>query len=110
MAGGATSWPAESEFPPTAMSQKGEKQLTHSKTGHILTNCGVWSPNSEWIVYDTRSDSAGEKFDGSTIEMVNVASGAVKILYQASYGAHCGVATFHPKRNAVVFILGPEHP
>ena len=75
-----------------------------------MTNCGVWSPHSEWIVYDTRSDRAGEEFDGSTIEQVQVASGAVKKLYQAKNGAHCGVATFSPKRDEVVFMLGPEHP
>jgi hypothetical protein len=32
---------------------------------------GVWSPDSRWIVYDTRSDPAGAVFDGETIEAVS---------------------------------------
>src|SRR5262249_16543193 len=54
-----------------------EKQLTHARGGHILTNMGVWSPGSEWIVYDTRSDPAGDNFDGSRVEMVNIHTGEV---------------------------------
>jgi len=70
----------------------------------------VWSPDGEWIVYDTRSDAAGDNFDGESIEMVNVRTGEVRQLYRAENGAHCGVVTFHPRENKVVFILGPEHP
>jgi hypothetical protein len=87
-----------------------ERQLTHGPHGHILTNTGVWSPDSQWIVYDTRSDSAGEVFDGTTIKMVNARTAEVRRLYRSSNGAHCGVATFHPRENKVVFILGPGNP
>jgi len=87
-----------------------EKQITIQNKGHILTNTGVWSPDSNWIVYDTRSDPAGDIFDGSTIEMVNIHTGGVKELYHSINGANCGVATFHPHENKVVFILGPENP
>ena len=87
-----------------------EKQITHGPGGRILTNTGVWSPDSEWIVFDTRSDAAGDKFDGVTIEMVNVRTGEVKELFRSQNGAHCGVATFHPREKEVVFILGPENP
>ncbi len=87
-----------------------EKQITRGPGGRILTNTGVWSPDSEWIVYDTRSDPAGDKFDGDTIEMVNVVTGEVRELYQAKNGVHCGVVTFHPREKKVVFILGPENP
>jgi dipeptidyl aminopeptidase/acylaminoacyl peptidase len=87
-----------------------EIQVTHRPTGHLLTNINVWSPDGRWIVYDTRSDAAGEKFDGDTIEIVNVETGEVREVYRARNGAHCGVATFSPKTNRVVFILGPEHP
>lgn len=87
-----------------------ETQATTTPSGHILTNTGVWSPDSEWVVYDTRSDAAGDQFDGDRIEMVNVNTGEVRLLYQAQRGAHCGVATFHPRQNKVVFILGPEEP
>ncbi len=87
-----------------------EKQVTRSPCGHILTNAGVWSPDSRWIAYDTRSDAAGDVFDGTRIEAVNVASGDVRVLYEARAGACCGVVTFHPHDHKVVFILGPENP
>jgi dipeptidyl aminopeptidase/acylaminoacyl peptidase len=75
-----------------------------------LTNVNVWSPDSRWIVYDTRSDPAGEKFDGRTIEIVNVETREVREIYRARNGAHCGVATFSPTASKVAFILGPENP
>lgn len=87
-----------------------EKQITRGPSGRILTNIGVWSPDSEWLVYDTRSDAGGEGFDGNSIEMVNIHSGEIQQLYRAKNGAHCGVATFHSHENKVVFILGPENP
>ena len=43
-----------------------EKQITTGPRGRILTNTGVWSPDGQWIVYDTRSDAPGESFNGST--------------------------------------------
>ena len=87
-----------------------ETQVTSGSGGRILTNFAVWSPDSQWIVYDTRSDSMGAIFDGQRIEMVHVETGEVRILYRAVNGAHCGVATFSPLREQVVFILGPENP
>ncbi len=87
-----------------------ELQITNRRQGHILTNINVWSPDSKWIVYDTRSDPAGEKFDASTIEMVNVESREGRDIYRSQNGAHCGVATFSTTKNCVAFILGPEHP
>lgn len=87
-----------------------EIQVTKRPVGHILTNTNVWSSDSQWIVYDTRSDPAGEQFDGTTIEIVHIATGEVRTIYHSRNGACCGVATFHPRANKVIFILGPEHP
>jgi hypothetical protein len=87
-----------------------EFQVTDRPGGHILTNIGVWSPDGQWIVYDTRSDPAGERFDGATIEMVHADTREVREIYRARNGAHCGVATFSPTADRVVFILGPENP
>lgn len=87
-----------------------ERQITNRPHGHILTNTNVWSPDGRWIVYDTRSDPAGDKFDANTIEIVNVETGDVREIYRSQNGAHCGVVTFSPRENRVVFILGPEHP
>lgn len=87
-----------------------ETQITSGRGGRILTNCNVWSPDSRWIVYDIRSDTLGDIFDGTRIELVHVETGEVRVLYEAQRGACCGVATFDPLRSRVVFILGPEDP
>src|SRR5438105_4667986 len=87
-----------------------ETPLTRGPGGRILTNCNVWSPDGQWIAYDTRSDAAGEKFDGTRIEMVRADTGEIRTLYESKHGANCGVVTWHPKEMKVAFILGPEHP
>ncbi len=88
----------------------GERQLTTASHGHVLTNVNVWSPDSRRIVYDVRPDPAGDVFDGTRIETVDVDTGAVSILYEATRGAKCGVATYSPTADRVAFILGPEDP
>ncbi len=95
---------------PMTTNTQQDVQVTKGPGGRILTNCSVWSPDGKWIAYDVRSDRTGEKFDGSRIEMVNVSTGEVRCVYESKRGAHCGVVTFNPKRNQVVFILGPEDP
>ena len=87
-----------------------ERQVTSAEHGHLLTNIGVWSPDSRWVVYDVRSDPEGAKFDGSRIERVDVETGAVEKLYESRNGACCGVATYSPVDDRVVFIHGPENP
>jgi hypothetical protein len=87
-----------------------ERQLTTAEHGHLLTNCNVWSPDSQWIVYDVRSDPAGSVFDGCRIERVNFATGEIEVLYESPAGSHVGVATYHPTDERVIFIHGPENP
>lgn len=87
-----------------------ERLLTTASHGHLLTNHGVWSPDSRWVVYDVRSTADGSTFDGTRIERVEVATGRVEVLYEARQGACCGVATCCPVTGKVVFILGPERP
>jgi hypothetical protein len=101
---------APAPTPTTPAMNAVEKQITRDRQGHLLTNIGVWSPDSSWITYDTRSDAAGEKFDADSIEIVQVQTGEVKRLYGARSAAHCGAPTFHPREHKVIFILGPEHP
>ena len=86
------------------------RQVTFGEYGHVLTNANVWSPDGQWIVYDVRSDAAGEKFDGDRIERVNVRTGEVQVLYHAPGDAKVGVATCSPADGKVVFIQGPQHP
>lgn len=87
-----------------------QRQITKAAQGHMLTNVGVWSPDSMWIVYDTRASLDGSVFNGQTIERVHVETGQVQRLYQSRDGACCGVVTYHPKLDQVIFILGPEQP
>ena len=87
-----------------------ETQLTTAPHGHILTNTAVWSPDSQWIVYDVRSDPAGSVFDGTRIERVNVRTKQIEVLYESKNGACVGVATVNPIDGRIVFIHGPEFP
>lgn len=85
-----------------------ERQVTHAPTGHMLTNVNVWSPDSRWIVYDTRDRD--DQFTGMAVEQVNTVTGEVRRVYTSRNGAACGVVTTHPREAKLVFIHGPEHP
>jgi hypothetical protein len=86
-----------------------EKQLTFEKKGHQLTNINVWTPDSQWLVYDVRPH--GASFTGKTIERVNINSGETEILYCAQADACVGVVTVSANEPVrYVFIHGPEHP
>lgn len=86
-----------------------DRQLTFGVINRILTNINVWSPDAQWIVYDIRPDAEGSVFEGNRIEAVRL-DGEIKTLYQSQNGAHCGVATWHPREDKVIFILGPHNP
>lgn len=94
----------------TSASAAMPRQLTTAPHGHVLTNAAVWSADSRWIVYDTRSSVDGSVFDGTRIERVEVATGRIEVLYESTGGACCGVVTTSPVDDRVVFIHGPKHP
>ncbi|EKT60994.1 DUF3748 domain-containing protein [Providencia sneebia] len=86
-----------------------ERQITHDKRCHQLTNINVWTPDSLWLVYDVRPN--GSSFTGLTIEKIHVNNGSQCEIYRANNGAHVGVVTVsteNPPRYA--FIQGPEYP
>lgn len=85
------------------------RQLTAAPQNHVLTNCNVFSPNGQWIVYDVRSNQGGT-FDGDRIERVHVANGTVETLFRGKNGAGCGVVTHSPVDQRIAFIYGPENP
>lgn len=86
-----------------------EKQLTFAERHHQLTNINVWTADSQWLAFDVRP--SGASFTSLTIERVNVATGALEVLYQARDGAHVGVVTVSPDLPPrYVCIHGPEHP
>lgn len=86
-----------------------EVQLTSGTYGHFLNSTQVFSPDDQWIVYDTRNVDGGI---GETpeIQMVHVETGEVKSLYkiaaQTQYGPGVGAATFSPHEDLVLFIHG----
>ncbi|WP_387690036.1 DUF3748 domain-containing protein [Photorhabdus sp. RM71S] len=86
-----------------------ERQITLDNRSYQLTNINVWTPDSQWLVYDVRPH--GASFTGLTIEKIHVQSGKTDIIYQAKEGAHVGVVTVSPTEPVrYAFIHGPEFP
>ncbi|OAM90865.1 hypothetical protein AW736_05940 [Termitidicoccus mucosus] len=86
-----------------------ERQITIAAHDHVLTNINCWSRDGRWLAYDIRSGDSSQ-FDGDLIEAVDMETGRILRLYHSRDGACCGVVTFHPALDRVVFILGPENP
>lgn len=87
-----------------------EKQITHDLTyHHDLDNNDNFSPDGNWLVYDTRTDEGGIAIS-SRIEKVNINTGEKKILFDIQnnqpWGPGAGAVSYSPKENAVVFIHG----
>ena len=86
-----------------------ETQLTNGKYGHTLNSTQVFSPDDQWIVYDTRNDDTHISRTGS-IEKVNALTGEVVKVYstknQTIYGPGVGAAAFHPTQEKIIFIHG----
>ncbi|MBD2809606.1 DUF3748 domain-containing protein [Xenorhabdus sp. Vera] len=86
-----------------------ERQITFDSHSHQITNINVWTPDSQWLVYDVRPD--GASFTGLTIEKIHIDNGQTEVVYLAGKGSHVGVVTVsqqEPVRYA--FIHGPENP
>lgn len=86
-----------------------ETQLTHGDHGHTLNNTQVFSPDDQWVVYDTRNH---DTHLGQTccIRMVHVETGEDRLLYQTNnqteFGPGVGAATFSPVEPRVLFLHG----
>ncbi len=94
----------------TTMEYLEEKQITNDLTyHHDLDNNDNFSPDNEWLVYDTRTDEGGIAASGR-IEKVNISTGEKKIVYQLPsnqpWGPGAGAVSYSPVENAVVFIHG----
>ncbi|MBE9465402.1 DUF3748 domain-containing protein [Dyadobacter sp. UP-52] len=90
-----------------------EKQITHDLTyNHDLDNNDNFSPDGEWLVYDTRTDDGGIP-ESARIEKVNVKTGEIKVLFKVEnngiWGPGAGAVSYSPKENSVVFIHGLEN-
>jgi WD40 repeat protein len=102
----------------TEMYNMKETLLTSGAYGHTLNFAQVFSPDDQWIVYDTRNDDTHIQYTGS-IEKVNVETGEVVKIYsvvnQTQYGPGVGAVAYHPFEDKVIFIHGlmncnAEHP
>jgi hypothetical protein len=89
-----------------------EVQLTYGEKGHFLHIQNAFSPNNEWLVYDTRNDETHISRT-SSIEMVNANTKEVVFLYntqnQTAFGPGVGGVSFNPKKNQVIFIHGLQN-
>lgn len=89
-----------------------EVQITVAPYGHTLNATQVFSPDGQWVVYDTRNDDT-QISSTSKIEKVNLRSGEVVTLYttknQTPYGPGVGAAAYHPLKDQVIFIHGLEN-
>jgi Tol biopolymer transport system component len=84
--------------------------ITKNHDGRVLTNNNVWTSDSRYLLYDTRSDRLGDIFDGTRIMQIDVTTGDEQCIFMTRHGAGCGVVTTHPFDDRFVFIAGPEHP
>ena len=87
-----------------------EKQLTNDLSyNHDLDNNDNFSPDNQWLVYDTRTEEGGIAASAK-IEKVNVETGEKKVLYvipnNTEWGPGAGAVSYSPVDNAVVFIHG----
>lgn len=58
------------------------KQITFAPRNHLLTNTNIWTPDSQWLVFDVRP--SGASFTGETIERVNIHTGEVEVIYRVT--------------------------
>jgi WD40 repeat protein len=94
----------------TTMKYITEKQITNGANyHHDLDNNDNFSPDNQWLVYDTRTDDGGIAESGR-IEKVNISTGEKKIVYEIpnnqAWGPGVGAVSYSPVENAVVFIHG----
>jgi hypothetical protein len=101
--------PSRSQSTDTAPAMPTEIQLTQDAKGHTLNSTQVFSPDDQWVVYDTRNH---DTHLGQTccIRMLNVHTGEDRLLYQTGnqtdHGPGAGAATFSPVRPQVLFLHG----
>lgn len=87
-----------------------EIQLTNDLSyNHDLDNNDNFSPDNQWLVYDSRTDDGGIAASAK-IEKVNVKTGETKVVYEIKnnqvFGPGVGAASYSPVANKIVFIHG----
>ncbi len=87
-----------------------EIKLTNNLTyHHDLDNNDNFSPDNQWLVYDTRTDDGGIAASAK-IEKVNVNTGEKRVVYEIKnnqiFGPGVGAASYSPVANQIIFIHG----
>jgi hypothetical protein len=86
-----------------------EERLTFDYKGHYLSAAQCFSPDDEWIVYDTRIASGKIGATGS-LEKVSLQSGQMSVVYrtpgQTRYGPGVGAAVYNPVSGSILFTHG----
>ncbi len=87
-----------------------ETQLTRDISyNHDLDNNDNFSPDDQWLVYDTRTESGGIGAC-DRIEKVNIETGEKVVLYELPnnkfYGPGVGAVSYSHTENQVIFIHG----
>lgn len=98
---------------------KFEQQITTDfSQNHDLDNNDNFSPDDQWLVYDTRTEEGGISANGK-IEKVNIITGDKVALYElehnAAFGPGVGAASYSHTEDQVIFIHGllnasPNYP
>ena len=92
----------------------GERQLTLDPTrNHELDNNDNFSPDDQFLVFDTRTVEGGIKAS-TMVGKIEIATGEITPLYEtkkpSKYGPGAGAASYSHTRDEVIFIHGPFHP
>lgn len=87
-----------------------EIQITHDLYyNHDLDNNDNFSPDDQWLVYDTRTEAGGIGANAK-IEKVNIHTGEKVVLYalpqNKDFGPGAGAVSYSHAENKVVFIHG----
>ena len=86
-----------------------EHQITTDAYNHVLDNNDNFSPDDQWLVYDTRTVESAIG-GNEKIEKVHIESGEKVVLYKVEhknkYGPGLGAVSYNHTDNEVVFIHG----
>lgn len=91
-----------------------ERQVTHdAEYHHELDNNDNFSPDDQFLVFDTRTDEGGIGAS-RMIAKVEIATGNITPLYESEFpnefGPGVGAASYSHVSDEVIFIHGPFHP
>ena len=103
---------ARAAIAPTPATVNPEVQLTFNPANHDLDNNDNFSPDDQWLVYDTRP-SPDNIAACARIEKVHLQTGQRAAVYEVNrptpFGPGVGAASFHPLRDEVIFLRGLTH-